>query len=319
MTLLKKRMDKVISLMGPTASGKTDLAIYLSEKFNLDIISVDSVMIYKCFNIGSAKPDKNTLLKFPHKMVDILEPNEKYSVARFYNDLIIQINTIHKLGKIPILVGGSMMYFKTFFSGGLSELNIVTKEVKKDVRDMFENQSSSYMYSYLKKIDLESAKKIHPNDSYRISRMLEIFFSNEEKPSTILKKCSKNVQYFNNLNLSIIPTLRSSIHENIERRLDNMINCGLLEEVSKLLITYKSSEMPAMSTIGYRQVNEYLSGNITFSDMRNDILASTRQLAKRQITWLRHLDATTVYSFSDYDNIEKRISSFLEKKNNNNK
>ena len=149
--------------------------------------------------------------------------------------------------------------------------------------------------------------------------MLEIFFSNEEKPSTILKKCSKNVQYFNNLNLSIIPTLRSSIHENIERRLDNMINCGLLEEVSKLLITYKSSEMPAMSTIGYRQVNEYLSGNITFSDMRNDILASTRQLAKRQITWLRHLDATTVYSFSDYDNIEERINSFLEKKNNNNK
>ena len=297
--------------MGPTASGKTDLAIRLSEKFNLEIISIDSVMLYKEFNIGSAKPNKNTLLKFPHKMVDILEPYEKYSVALFYNELINQIKIAHDLKKTPILVGGSMMYFKTFFSGGLSKLNDISIETKKYVNSMFESHSLKYLYNYLKDIDPESAKKIHPNDIYRIQRMLEIFFSNNEKPSITLKKCSKNVQYFNNLNLSILPNDRKSIHKNIEKRFNIMINDGLIEEVSFLLKKYVDLKLPAMSTIGYKEVNKYLSGNIGLNDMKEEILSATRQLAKRQITWLRHLDSTTVYSFIDYDNIESRIEFFL--------
>ena len=311
MMLQKKSMNKVLSIMGPTASGKTDLAIRLSEKFNLEIISIDSVMLYKEFNIGSAKPNKNTLLKFPHKMVDILEPYEKYSVALFYNELINQIKIAHDLKKTPILVGGSMMYFKTFFSGGLSKLNDISIETKKYVNSMFESNSLKYLYNYLKDIDPESAKKIHPNDIYRIQRMLEIFFSNNEKPSITLKKCSKNVQYFNNLNLSILPNDRKSIHKNIEKRFDIMINDGLIDEVSFLLKKYVDLKLPAMSTIGYKEVNKYLSGSIGFNDMKEEILSATRQLAKRQITWLRHLDSTTVYSFIDYDNIEARIEFFL--------
>ena len=297
--------------MGPTASGKTDLAIRLSEKFNLEIISIDSVMLYKEFNIGSAKPNKDTLLKFPHKMVDILEPYEKYSVALFYNELINQIKIAHDLKKTPILVGGSMMYFKTFFSGGLSKLNDISIETKKYVNSMFESHSLKYLYNYLKDIDPESAKKIHPNDIYRIQRMLEIFFSNNEKPSITLKKCSKNVQYFNNLNLSILPNDRKSIHKNIEKRFNIMINDGLIDEVSFLLKKYVDLKLPAMSTIGYKEVNKYLSGSIGLNDMKEEILSATRQLAKRQITWLRHLDSTTVYSFIDYDNIESRIEFFL--------
>lgn len=311
MMLQKKSMNKVLSIMGPTASGKTDLAIRLSEKFNLEIISIDSVMLYKEFNIGSAKPNKDTLLKFPHKMVDILEPYEKYSVALFYNELINQIKIAHDLKKTPILVGGSMMYFKTFFSGGLSKLNDISIETKKYVNSMFESHSLKYLYNYLKDIDPESAKKIHPNDIYRIQRMLEIFFSNNEKPSIILKKCSKNVQYFNNLNLSILPNDRKSIHKNIEKRFNIMINDGLIEEVSFLLKKYVDLKLPAMSTIGYKEVNKYLSGSIGLNDMKEEILSATRQLAKRQITWLRHLDSTTVYSFIDYDNIESRIEFFL--------
>jgi tRNA dimethylallyltransferase len=299
--------------MGPTASGKTDLAIRLSEKFNLEIISIDSVMLYKEFNIGSAKPNKNTLLKFPHKMVDILEPYEKYSVALFYNELINQIKIAHDLKKTPLLVGGSMMYFKTFFSGGLSKLNDISIETKKYVNSMFESHSLKYLYNYLKDIDPESTKKIHPNDVYRIQRMLEIFFSNNEKPSTTLKKCSKNVQYFNNLNLSILPINRKSIHKNIEKRFNIMINDGLIDEVSFLLKKYVDLKLPAMSTIGYKEVNKYLSGSIGLNDMKEEILSATRQLAKRQITWLRHLDSTTVYSFIDYDNIESRIEFFLTK------
>lgn len=311
MMLQKRSMNKVLSIMGPTASGKTDLAIRLSEKFNLEIISIDSVMLYKEFNIGSAKPNKNTLLKFPHKMVDILEPYEKYSVALFYNELINQIKIAHDLKKTPLLVGGSMMYFKTFFSGGLSKLNDISIETKKYVNSMFESHSLKYLYNYLKDIDPESAKKIHPNDIYRIQRMLEIFFSNNEKPSTTLKKCSKNVQYFNNLNLSILPINRKSIHKNIEKRFNIMINDGLIDEVSFLLKKYVDLKLPAMSTIGYKEVNKYLSGSIGLNDMKEEILSATRQLAKRQITWLRHLDSTTVYSFIDYDNIESRIEFFL--------
>ena len=311
MMLQKRSMNKVLSIMGPTASGKTDLAIRLSEKFNLEIISIDSVMLYKEFNIGSAKPNKDTLLKFPHKMVDILEPYEKYSVALFYNELINQIKIAHDLKKTPLLVGGSMMYFKTFFSGGLSKLNDISIETKKYVNSMFESHSLKYLYNYLKDIDPESTKKIHPNDVYRIQRMLEIFFSNNEKPSITLKKCSKNVQYFNNLNLSILPNDRKSIHKNIEKRFDIMINDGLIDEVSFLLKKYVDLKLPAMSTIGYKEVNKYLSGSIGLNDMKEEILSATRQLAKRQITWLRHLDSTTVYSFIDYDNIESRIEFFL--------
>ena len=178
---------------------------------------------------------------------------------------------------------------------------------------MFESHSLKYLYNYLKDIDPESTKKIHPNDVYRIQRMLEIFFSNNEKPSTTLKKCSKNVQYFNNLNLSILPINRKSIHKNIEKRFNIMINDGLIEEVSFLLKKYVDLKLPAMSTIGYKEVNKYLSGSIGLNDMKEEVLSATRQLAKRQITWLRHLDSTTVYSFIDYDNIESRIEFFLTK------
>ena len=303
--------------MGPTASGKTELAINLSKSFNLDIISVDSVMLYKEFDIGSAKPDKDTLIKFPHKMVNILNPCEKYSVAKFYKDLLFNIERSHSLGKIPILVGGSMMYFKVFFSGGLSEINEISIEVKNHVNNMFQVHSLKYLYNFLKKVDDESAKKIHFNDSYRICKLLEIFFSNNEKPSVIFNKCSKNVQYFDCLNLSIIPTDRPMLHKNIEERFNNMINSGFIDEVSKLLAKYQPKKMPAMTSIGYKQAKSYLGGDINFNIMKNNILSATRQLAKRQITWLRHLDSTTVYSFSDYDNMEERVNFFLRNKNNN--
>tara|TARA_B100001769_G_C21903809_1_gene487944 strand:- start:54 stop:800 length:747 start_codon:yes stop_codon:yes gene_type:complete len=244
-------------------------------------------------------------------MVDILTPSEKYSVARFYNDLVENIKNSHSIGKIPLLVGGSMMYFKTFFSGGLSEFEEVSSDVKKLVSNMMQEYSTNYLYNFLKDIDSDSVEKIHFNDRYRIGRMLEIFFSNNEKPSIILNKCSKNVQYFKNLNLSILPIDRKLLHINIEKRLNNMLNCGFIDEVAQLLEKYEYSEMPAMSTIGYKQIKDYLLGDITSSNMKKNILSATRQLAKRQITWLRHLDSTTVYSFSDYDNIEKRVKFFL--------
>ena len=307
-------MNKVISLMGPTASGKTDLAILLKKNFNIEIISVDSVMFYKEFNIGSAKPDLQTLIDFPHRMVDILEPHQKYSVAKFYQDLLIQIDDIHSKKKIPLLVGGSMMYFKTFFNGGLTKLNEVSDETKIKVLDMVENNSLSYLYSYLKKVDPKLSNKIHFNDKYRIVRMLEIYFSSKEKPSDVFQKCSENVQYFDNLNLSIIPDERKILHDNIEKRLNIMIEKGFINEVLNLKSKYIDIHMPAMQTIGYKQINEYFDGIYSLDVMKNKMLYATRQLAKRQITWLRHLDATTVYTFAGYDNIKSKVNNFLENK-----
>ncbi len=298
--------------MGPTASGKTDLAIFLRKNFNIEIISVDSVMLYKEFNIGSAKPSIKTLRDFPHKMVDILEPYEKYSVAEFYKNLLVHINNAHYSNKTPLLVGGSMMYFKTFFSGGLSKLNHVSSDIRKKVSDMLDSNGLPYLYSYLKKIDSKSLEKIHFNDQYRIVRMLEIYFSNNKKPSDILKKCSENVQSFDNLNLSIMPIDRKILHINIEDRLNEMLDKGLMNEVLELKKNYLNLDLPAMSTIGYKQINQYLDGDIDINVMKNKMLFATRQLAKRQITWLRHLDATTVYTLTDYDNIKSRVSYFLE-------
>ena len=305
-------MNKVISLMGPTACGKTDLAIFLKKNFNVEIVSVDSVMLYKEFNIGSAKPDLKTLIDYPHRMVDILEPHQDYSVAKFYQDLLTQINTIHSVKKTPLLVGGSMMYFRTFFSGGLSNLDPVSKDIRTKVSNMLENFGLSYLYSFLKDIDPKSANKIHFNDRYRVVRMLEIYFSNKEKPSDVLKKCSENVQCFNNLNLSIIPNNRIFLHKNIEKRINIMLEKGFLNEVLDLKRKYIGINLPAIKTIGYKQANEHLNGNYDLDTMKDKMLYATRQLAKRQITWLRHLDATTVYTFADYDNIKSRVNIFLE-------
>ena len=312
MSLIKEN-NKVISLMGPTASGKTDLALNLLKNNNIEIISVDSVMFYKEFNIGSAKPEKNILKNFPHRLVNILDPIERYSVAMFYKDLLSQIKEVHLNSKTPLLVGGSMMYFKTFFYGGLSKLTNVSEDIKKEINDMLKQNNLKYLYNFLKNVDKKAAQKIHYNDKYRIIRMLEIYLSNKKKPSDLLKRCSKNVQYFNNLNISIIPFDRSVIHSNIELRFDKMIEKGFLDEVLQLKKKYKNLELPAMNTIGYKQASQYLEGGINKETMRENTLAATRQLAKRQITWLRHLDATTVFTYADYVNIEKTVNNFLAK------
>jgi len=300
--------------MGPTASGKTELAISLFKEFDIEIVSVDSVMVYNEFNIGSAKPDNKVLKIYPHRMINILEPWEKYSVAKFYEELILNIEDIHKRKKTPLLVGGTIMYFNTFLSGGLSDMNEVSNEIKNKIQKMLHENDLSYLYSFLKKVDKASAEKVHFNDKYRILRLLEIYFSNDlQKPSTIIKQCVKNVQYSKNLNISIIPSDRSLLHARIEERFKDMMKKGLLDEISQIRDRHSGIDLPALKTIGYRQGSDYLDGKIDIDSMKLRTLAATRQLAKRQITWLRHLDASTVYTSLDYGNIRRRIASFLAK------
>ena len=305
-------MNNVICLMGPTASGKTDLAISLFKDFDIEIVSVDSVMLYNEFNIGSAKPDNKVLKIYPHRMINILEPWEKYSVAKFYEELILNIKDIHKRKKTPLLVGGTIMYFKTFLSGGLSDMNEVSNEIKNKIQKMLHENDLSYLYGFLKKVDKASAEKVHFNDKYRILRLLEIYFSNDlQKPSTIMKQCAENVQYSKNLNISILPNDRSILHSRIEERFKDMMKKGLLDEISQIKDRHLGIDLPAMKTIGYRQGSDYLDGKIDIDSMKLRTLAATRQLAKRQITWLRHLDASTVYTSLDYGNIRRRIANFL--------
>jgi len=307
-------MKNVICLMGPTASGKTELAISLFKEFDIEIVSVDSVMVYNEFNIGSAKPDNKVLKIYPHRMINILEPWEKYSVAKFYKELILNIKDIHKRKKTPLLVGGTIMYFNTFFSGGLSDMNEVSNEIKNKIQKMLHENDLPYLYSYLKKVDKASAEKVHFNDKYRILRLLEVYFSNDlQKPSTIMKQCVKNVQYSKNLNISIMPNDRSLLHARIEERFKDMMKKGLLDEISQIRDRHSGIDLPALKTIGYRQGSDYLDGKIDIDSMKLRTLAATRQLAKRQITWLRHLDASTVYTSLDYGNIRRRIASFLAK------
>ena len=307
-------MKNVICLMGPTASGKTELAISLFKEFDIEIVSVDSVMVYNEFNIGSAKPDNKVLKIYPHRMINILEPWEKYSVAKFYEELILNIKDIHKRKKTPLLVGGTIMYFNTFLSGGLSDMNEVSNEIKKKIQKMLHENDLSYLYSFLKKVDKDSAEKVHFNDKYRILRLLEIYFSNDlQKPSTIMKQCVKNVQYSKNLNISIMPNDRSILHSRIEERFKDMMKKGLLDEISQIKDRHSGIDLPALKTIGYKQGSDYLDGKIDINSMKLRTLAATRQLAKRQITWLRHLDASTVYTSLDYGNIRRRIASFLAK------
>ena len=307
-------MKNVICLMGPTASGKTELAISLFKEFDIEIVSVDSVMVYNEFNIGSAKPDNKVLKIYPHRMINILEPWEKYSAAKFYEELILNIKDIHKRKKTPLLVGGTIMYFNTFLSGGLSDMNEVSNEIKNKIQKMLHQNDLSYLYSFLKKVDKASAEKVHFNDKYRIIRLLEIYFSNDlQKPSAIMKQCLKNVQYSKNLNISIIPNNRSLLHARIEERFKDMMKKGLLDEISQIKVRHSGIDLPALKTIGYRQGSDYLDGKIDINSMKLRTLAATRQLAKRQITWLRHLDASTVYTSLDYGNIRRRIASFLAK------
>ena len=184
-------------------------------------------------------------------------------------------------------------------------------EFRNNISNKLEQNGLAHMYNHLVEKDKEIASKIHPHDKYRIIRMLEIFYANNKKPSDLLKKPLTTMQNLNNLNLSIIPGDRNFLHSSIKLRLKHMIKSGFIDEVEEIRNKYVNLDLPSMSTIGYKQVNEYLNGKIKKNTMEDNILAATRQLAKRQITWLRHLDGSTVYTFLDYDNIENRVKYFL--------
>jgi tRNA dimethylallyltransferase len=288
-------MSKLIfCLMGPTASGKTALACELVTQFPFEIISVDSAMIYREMNVGTAKPTPEELHRIPHHLIDIKNPTEAYSAAQFCTDACSLAEMILKKGKVPLLVGGTMMYFNAL-QKGLS----ILPEANPKIRQQLEQEASLFgwegLHQQLTQIDPKAASRIHVHDTQRIQRALEVFYATGTPLSHFLEGQKKNPDY-RFVNLALVPQDRTWLHERIAFRFKLMLAQGLIDEVKQIRQKWNlNSSFPSMRCVGYRQVLEYLQGNYEYKYLCDKVIAATRQLAKRQLTWLRHWDGAMCY------------------------
>jgi len=281
--------------MGPTASGKTGLAVELCQRFPVEIISVDSALVYRGMDIGTAKPDAETLKLAPHRLIDIRDASETYSAAEFCEDALREMRTITAAGKIPLLVGGTMLYFRAL-EYGLSELPAADQDVRKRLEQQAAEIGWSGMHDLLKQKDPQAASRIHPNDPQRIQRALEVISVSGQSMSDLYDKTSAYELDYRLHKIVISPEPRSVLHQRIEQRFDMMIAAGFVDEIKGL---YARSDLnpalPSMRAVGYRQAWEWLEGKTTFEEMREKAIVATRQLAKRQLTWLRRESASVWY------------------------
>ncbi|MBJ2137553.1 tRNA (adenosine(37)-N6)-dimethylallyltransferase MiaA [Paraglaciecola chathamensis] len=282
----KQDLPPAILLMGPTASGKTALAIELCQALPCEIISVDSALIYKGMDIGTAKPTAEELAQAPHRLIDILDPVQSYSVAEFRRDALAAMQDITQRGRIPLLVGGTMMYYKAL-TDGLSTLPQADSLVRAEIEKQAQENGWQTLHQELQRIDPVSAQRIHPNDPQRLTRALEIYrISGKSMTELSLNKQPSTPYQFSQF--AIAPQDRHVLHDRIAQRFDIMLNSGFEDEVATLRKREDLHlDLPSMRCVGYRQMWQYLDGNNSYQEMREKGLAATRQLAKRQLTWLR--------------------------------
>ena len=284
---------RAIFLMGPTATGKTALACALTDHFPLDLVSVDSALVYRGLDIGAAKPDADTLRNYPHALIDIRDPAEPYSAAQFRADALAAMQAIAARGRVPLLVGGTGLYFRAL-EQGLSEMPSADAEVRERLRAEAERVGWPALHARLAQHDPDAAARIRPNDAQRIQRALELIALTGETP-TALHAAARGVQRFpwRILKLALIPANRGALRERIAARFDAMLTAGFLEEVKRLRGRGDlHADLPALRAVGYRQAWEYLGGAGSKDEFRQRAIDATRQLAKRQTTWLRsELDA----------------------------
>jgi len=275
-----------IFLMGPTASGKTDLAIQLRQQLPVEVISVDSALIYRGMDIGTAKPSKAELTLAPHRLIDICDPAESYSAANFRTDALREMQEISAQGKIPLLVGGTMLYYKALLEG-LSPLPSADEKVRSEIEAKAALIGWGGLHQELSKIDPISAQRINPNDSQRINRALEVFYLTGKTLTELTAQKGEALPY-DILQFAIAPEQREVLHLRIEQRFHKMIELGFQQEVEKLYRRPDLNEnLPSIRCVGYRQMWEYLRGDYNHDEMVFRGICATRQLAKRQITWLR--------------------------------
>ena len=280
-------VNQVICLMGPTASGKTSLACELVAQMPCEIISVDSAMIYRGMDIGTAKPDAQTLADAPHHLIDIIDPIDSYSAAQFCEDASQLCHAIIRRGNIPLLVGGTMMYFHAL-QQGLSTLPEANSVVREQLMHQAQAHGWDFMHHRLATIDAVSAARIHPHDTQRIQRALEVY-ELTGKPLSVCLDEAITPPAFQFTNIILHPSDRAWLHARIGERFEQMLTEGLVAEVEHLLKQWDlTSEHPALRCVGYRQAFEYLQKTYDYDTLRSKGCAATRQLAKRQLTWLRH-------------------------------
>jgi tRNA dimethylallyltransferase len=293
---------RIACLLGPTASGKTAAALAFAQRFPVEIISVDSALVYRGMDIGTAKPTAEERALAPHHLIDIIDPTEAYSAAQFRNDALKLVAEIEGRGRIPLLVGGTMLYYMAL-TRGLNDLPEANPEMRAELDAEAARDGWPAVHARLASIDPETAARLPPNDSQRIQRALEVFMLTGRPLSAILKdpkKTQENAPEF--VPVALEPSHRSVLHKRIEKRFDLMLESGLLEEVERLRARGDlSPTMPSMRCVGYRQAWEYLDGQIDYPTMRNKGVFATRQLCKRQLTWLRGIEGRRVVDCTRVD------------------
>jgi len=283
----QSELPAAIFLMGPTAAGKTALAMDLYDNLPCEIISVDSALIYRTMDIGTAKPTASELAKYPHHLIDIIDPAQSYSAAQFRIDVLKLMQDIVSRGKIPLLVGGTMMYYNAL-TKGLATLPEADQQVRQEITALAVQQGWSAVHAQLQKVDPQSATRLSANDSQRLQRALEVYRITGKSLTEHWAEQSQQKLPYQVLNLAVMPRERKTLHQRIEQRFKLMLQQGFIEEVEQL---YQRGDlnldMPAVRCVGYRQAWLYLSGEISREEMLEKGIIATRQLAKRQITWLR--------------------------------
>lgn len=300
----------VVFILGPTASGKTGLAVELVEEINAEIVSVDSAMVYRGMDIGTAKPDAGTLARAPHALIDIRDPADAYSAADFVRDASAEIARIHAAGRLPLLVGGTSLYFRAL-EHGLSDMPGRDDALRKRLSAEASVSGWADLHARLAGIDPPTAARIHPNDAQRIQRMLEIHALTGEAPSALHARPGRAAAPWSITKLAVSPATRCRLHENIAERFRIMMTKGFLAEVEKLHARPDLDlAQPAMRAVGYRQLWQSLDGMFSLDEAVDRAVIASRQLAKRQLTWLRGLDDAEWLASED-DNMTKRARRIL--------
>lgn len=273
--------------MGPTASGKSDLAIDLARQFGTEIVSVDSALVYRGMDIGTAKPSQTIRATIAHHLIDICDPSEVYSAANFRENAVKLIEKLHKKDKVPLFVGGTMLYFKAL-QYGLSDLPGANEAVREQLEIEAESLGWASLHQRLAKVDPETASRVHQNDPQRIQRALEVYMISGKPLSTLINEGKVTESGYDFIKLVVSPKDRSKLHERIAMRFCHMMDQGFLHEVEALFNRGDLySKLPSMRAVGYRQLWQFLEGKIGYEEAVQKSINATRQLAKRQMTWLR--------------------------------
>lgn len=298
--------------MGPTASGKTGVALELARHFPVEIVSVDSALVYRRMDIGTAKPDLATRLKVPHHLIDIIDPTENYSAAQFCDDALEAMRGIVQRERVPLLSGGTMLYFKAL-QEGLSDLPAADADIRMVIDAMAMEAGWPAIHRELERIDPATAERLDPNDAQRIQRAMEIFYLIGKPMSELIAAGRSASLPYRLIPIALIPGDRAVLHQRIAARFDEMLELGLINEVRALREDYDLKfSLPSMRCVGYRQAWQYLDGEFGLGTLRDKAVAATRQLAKRQLTWLRAMQEMKAFDCLD-EELPEKIVGWLQK------